>query len=211
MKKNWNKKRIIITTVICLVPILYGLILYRTLPDQVPTHWNFRGEIDGYSSKNMAVFGIPAFMALINLICQFALATDPKKEGHPRQLREVVSWMIPILSIVVTTMMLMAAQGKAVAVSKIMPILIGIIFVIIGNYLPKCHQNYTMGIKLPWTLASVENWNRTHRMAGPLWMLGGIIIILSALLDAPAVLFAVILVLALLPTVYSYYLYRKGI
>lgn len=90
-------------------------------------------------------------------------------------------------------------------------ILVGVVFIIIGNYLPKCRQSYTVGIKLPWTLDSEENWNRTHRMAGGLWMAGGAVLMLLSLLGQISVFIflPVVLVMTLVPTVYSYLLYRK--
>ena len=90
-------------------------------------------------------------------------------------------------------------------------ILVGVVFIIIGNYLPKCRQSYTVGIKLPWTLASEDNWNRTHRMAGGLWMVGGAVVLLMGLTGKAyvAVFLSVTAVMVLVPTIYSYLLYRK--
>ena len=90
--------------------------------------------------------------------------------------------------------------------------LMGIVFIVVGNYLPKCKQSYTVGIKLPWTLNDEENWNRTHRMGGKLWVASGIILLLSMLLPASAmvvVVLAVIGVAVFVPTVYSYLLFRE--
>ena len=92
-----------------------------------------------------------------------------------------------------------------------MPILMGLIFAIIGNYMPKCKQNYTIGIKIPWTLSSEENWNRTHRFAGRLWVVCGLVIILTAFLGGFELFLGIALVMALAPVLYSYALYRKGI
>ena len=91
--------------------------------------------------------------------------------------------------------------------------MVGILFVVIGNYLPKTKQSYTMGIKLPWTLASEENWNRTHRLAGFLWVIGGILLILLTLLRLwnTWTFLLVIIPMSVVPMIYSYLLYRKGI
>ena len=87
----------------------------------------------------------------------------------------------------------------------------GVLFLIIGNYLPKCKQNSTMGIKIPWTLSSEENWNRTHHMSGYLWMGAGIIGLIASLLGASAVCLPIFAVIIIIPTVYSYMLHKKGI
>ena len=92
-----------------------------------------------------------------------------------------------------------------------MPIFLGLLFAIIGNYLPKCKQNYTIGIKIPWTLHSEENWNRTHRFAGRIWVAGGLIIMLTGFYGSFVIFFSVTLLIALVPILYSFLLHRKGI
>ncbi|MBQ1580401.1 MAG: SdpI family protein, partial [Firmicutes bacterium] len=106
-----------------------------------------------------------------------------------------------------------AALGYTTPTETIVPVLVGILFVVIGNYLPKTKQSYTMGIKLPWTLASEENWNRTHRLAGFLWVIGGILLILLTLLRLwnTWTFLLVIIPMSVVPMIYSYLLYRKGI
>ena len=104
-----------------------------------------------------------------------------------------------------------SALGYKVAVGLIVPFIIGLLFIVIGNYLPKTKQSYTMGIKLPWTLDSEENWNRTHRLAGFLWVIGGVLFIIAALLKLDFwVDVVILLIMTLVPTVYSYVFYRRS-
>jgi len=93
----------------------------------------------------------------------------------------------------------------------VMPILVGLTLAIIGNYLPKCKQNYTIGIKIPWTLNSEENWNRTHRFAGRLWMVCGLAIMLTGFIGGFWVFLPIVLLMVLVPFLYSYILYRRGV
>ena len=212
--KNNNKKEIVIPTLLCLLPILAGLLLYDRLPETVATHFGANGEANGWSSRAFAVFGIPAFMAGINLLVWFALHTDPKKENMNPALRALAIWTVPALSVLLSGMTLGNALGYAMHVETAAPLLAGLLFIVIGNYLPKTKQSYTMGIRLPWTLASEENWNRTHRIAGFLWVFGGIAITLLTLLRIWSfwLPFALILILlVLVPSVYSFLLYKKGI
>ena len=102
-------------------------------------------------------------------------------------------------------------MGKSIRMEILVPLLLGVSLVAIGNYLPKCQQNYTIGIKIPWTLNSEENWNRTHRLAGFVWVMGGIIMILSAFWVGIWITIAVSAMMALIPVIYSYALHRKGI
>ena len=87
----------------------------------------------------------------------------------------------------------------------------GCIFIVIGNYFPKMKQSYTLGIKLPWTLESEENWYRTHRFAGYVFMAGGVFVMLAGFLEMIWIAFVTLLVVSALPTLYSYILYKKGI
>jgi uncharacterized membrane protein len=90
-------------------------------------------------------------------------------------------------------------------------ILMGILFILIGNYMPKTRQNYTIGIKVPWALDNEENWNRTHRLAGYLWVAGGLILVILALagLSNPVLMIGVVVVFTLVPAIYSWWLHAK--
>ena len=204
-------KTLIITSILTLLPILAGLYLWNTLPEQVPSHWDVNGEIDGWSSKPFFVFGLPSIMLAAQWLCVLVTAADPKKANHSGKVLHLVLWIIPVLSIVLSAMTYIAVLGHAVRVEVVMPLIIGLVFTIIGNYLPKCKQSYTVGIKIPWTLHSEENWNRTHRFAGRLWLVCGFGIMLTAFVGGFWVFLPIVLVMALAPTVYSYLLHRKGI
>ena len=206
-----NLKTLIITSIIILLPILAGLYLWNQLPEQIPTHWNAAGEVDGWSSKAFAVFGLPGILLAVQWLCMFGTAADPKKANHSEKIMHLVLWIIPVLSIVLGAVTYMTALGADVAVEMIMPLVIGLVFTIIGNYLPKCKQSYTIGIKIPWTLNSEENWNRTHRFAGRLWLVCGLGIMLTAFIGGFWLFLPITLVMVIVPMVYSYVLHRKGI
>ena len=206
-----NLKVLIISSIVTLLPIVAGLILWNQLPEQIPTHWNASGEIDGWSSKPFAVFGLPLIMVAAQWLCMLGTSADPKKENHPAKVLHLVLWIIPVLSVVLNTMTYMAALGKEVRIEVIMPILIGLILAIVGNYMPKCKQNYTIGIKIPWTLNSEENWNRTHRFAGWLWTFCGIALMLTGIIGGFWIFLFVVLLMVFAPILYSYLLFRKGI
>lgn len=208
-----NKKLLVLTTIVCLLPIVAGVILYPQLPDQIATHWGFDNEPNGWSGKAFAVFGLPGLMAAINLIMPLALAADPKNQNMSPVLLKICLWTMPVVSVLCSAMTLMYALGYEVNIVQFVPALIGVLFIFIGNYLPKTKQSYTMGIKLPWTLNSEENWNRTHRLGGFLWVLGGVAFIVLSIFRwwNLYVFFAILFVMVIVPSVYSYLLYRKGI
>jgi len=209
IKKNW--KTLLITSLILLVPMLAGILLWNQLPAQIPSHWNAAGEIDRWSSKAFAVFCIPLILLAAQWLCVIGTGADPKKANHSGKILQLVLWIIPILSIVLHVLTYMAALGNEVRMEVVMPVFIGLVLTIIGNYLPKCKQNYTIGIKIPWTLHSEENWNKTHRFAGWLWTFCGLVIMLTGFFGGFWIFFAIVLVMVLAPFLYSYHLHRKGI
>ena len=206
-----NLKVLILTTVVMLLPILAGLILWDQLPEQMPTHWNAAGEVDGWSGKAFAVFGLPLIMVAAQWLCMLGTAADPRKSNHSEKVLHLVLWIIPVLSVVLHAVTYATALGHAVPMEVVMPILIGLIFTIIGNYMPKCKQNYTIGIKIPWTLDNEENRNRTHRFAGWLWTFCGIAIMCTGFFGGFWVFLPITLLMALAPIIYSYVLHQKGL
>lgn len=208
IKKNFVK--IIISSVIILLPILAGLLLWDVLPEQVPTHFGPDGTADGWSSKPFAVFFMPAFIFAVHLICIFATSLDPKNKNITGKPFGLVLWICPALSVLTYTLMYLTALGYMVNVATVMMLFIGTVFVVIGNYLPKCRQNYTIGIKIPWTLNDEENWNATHRFAGILWVVCGFLLIACALFKFAWIIFlCTVAVMILSPMVYSYWYYKK--
>jgi uncharacterized membrane protein len=209
IKKHW--KTLLITSIITLLPIVAGLLLWNKLPEKMPTHWNAEGVVDGWSSKPFAIFGLPGIMLAAQWLCALGTGADPKKVNHPEKVLHLVLWIIPVLNNVLLAITYAVALGKQVRIDVILPVLIGLIFTIIGNYMPKCKQNYTIGIKIPWTLNSEENWNKTHRFAGILWVICGIVIMLTGFFGGIWIFFGIALLMVLAPMLYSYILHRRGV
>jgi len=203
------KKTLIITILITILPCFIGLLLWNRLPEQIPTHFNFKNEVDGYSSKPLAVFGIPLMMVLFQLTCAFATFNDPKKKYINSKLIHLILFIIPGCSILIVILSYGTALGYPINAGMLCNLLIGVLFLLIGNYMPKVKQNYTMGFKLPWTLNSEWNWNKTHRLAGWLWILGGLLLLGNAVLRSGLVLLIVIFLVTVIPGIYSFLLYQK--
>ncbi len=209
IKNNW--KLMVITSIVILLPILAGVILWNQLPEQIPSHWNAVGEVDGWSSKGFAVFGMPLILLAFQWICALGTGADPKKHNHSTKIQQLVLWIIPVISALLHAIVYAVALGKEVRMEVVMPVFIGLVLAVVGNYLPKCKQNYTIGIKIPWTLNSEENWNRTHRFAGRLWLVCGIAIMLTGFFGGVWVFLPIVLLMVLAPMIYSYILHRKGV
>ena len=210
MKKE-VKKTLILTTIITLLPILVGLFYWNQLPDKMATHFDLEGTPNGWSSKWFALIGIPAFLAVVNALCTILTETDPRRHKYPEKMMKLVYWICPVISWLCAGLTISYELGiEFVAMPKMASLLMGSMFVVIGNYLPKVKQNYYMGIKLPWTYSDEENWNRTHRMAGKLWVAGGIVLLLNFFLGITGVEIAVLVIMMVVPTVYSWAFSRKN-
>lgn len=203
------KKTLIVSSLTLLIPVIVGLLLWNKLPDPMPSHWNIHGEVDGWSSKAFTVFGLPALMLALQWVCIFASMADPKYQNYNPKMIKLMFWICPVIGLILCCMVYPQAMGYSVPIEIIMPLLMGVLFIIVGNWLPKCQQTYTMGIKLPWTFASEENWNATHRFGGKVWFFGGILTILTAFWGSFLLLIGILVVMVILPTIYSYLYYRK--
>lgn len=206
-----NKKQIFASSFVVLLPMLVGLCLWQYLPEQIPTHWNFSGEIDGWSSKGFGVFGLTGIILVAHLICILATAADPKHNNVSGKMLTLVYWICPVVSVFASAVSFATAFGAEIRMDVYPIVLVGVLFVVMGNWLPKCKPNYTVGIKLPWTIHSEDNWMRTHRMAGPVWIAGGFITLISSFLGKYGwiILTFVTVLLVAIPTVYSFLLYRR--
>ncbi len=203
-------RTLLITTLVCLLPLIFSAMVYADLPERVAIHFNTAGEPDKYASKAFAAFILPLLLTALNILLQIALKTDPKRDPEER-IYHISRYLIPSLTLFLSPLTLLIALGKPIEVQKIVPMAVSILLLIIGNYLPKCKQNYTIGIKLPWTLASQYNWKKTHRFAGWLWSAVSIAFILGLLLnlDAAPLFFIGIPILVIAPAIYSFVLYRR--
>ncbi len=207
-----NKWTVILSSVVTLLPIIYGLLVWDQLPESMVSHWGGDGVADGMAPKGFMVFGMPLIFLAVHWLCMLGMTLDKKNTQHNKKIVAIIFWMMPVLSIAISTAMYSIALEKEFNVFTVMPALIGVMFLFMGNYLPKTTRNRTMGIKLRWTVGNDENWQKTHRLGGRIWVAGGIMLILSAFLGiefAIGVMIAVIAVCVIAPTVYSYRLYKK--
>ena len=207
-----NKFTIIITSVIVLIPMLVGVAFWDALPEQVAIHWGASGEPDRWCAKAFAVYAVPLIMLALHWACLFATRFDKKNRNQNPKMMNITYWLVPAVSWVANGMTYADALGKDIDVIRLLPIIMGALFLFIGNYLPKCTPNRTVGIRIKWTLADEENWNATHRFGGKVWFIGAIVILASSLLPTKisvCVMIAATLAMALTPIIYSYRFYKK--
>ena len=207
-----NKATLILTSLLTLLPIPVGLLLWDQFPEVMTIHWGITGQADGFASAPMTVLGLPVLMLALHWLCIFFTSLDKKNQGRNQKMFRVVLWTVPVIS----NLSLLGLYAFALDIEfspvawTVVPM--GLLFAIMGNYMPKTRMNSTMGIKVPWTYSSEDNWNATHRFAGKVWMVGGILVALCALLPhlwAVSVMILAMVILCIVPIVYSYRFYKK--
>ena len=206
-----NLKTMIITSIVILLPIVVGLLLWDKLPAEMATHFGQNGEANGWSPKPVAVLGMPLFLLVIHWFCVAFTSADPKKQNISDKVFVLIMWLCPVISIAGNGATYMYALDNTINTMPMAMLLLGCIFLVIGNYMPKMKQSYTIGIKIPWALHSEENWNRTHRLGGYMYMLGGVMIIIAGFIQQFWLVPIEFIIAALVPVAYSFVLYKKGI
>ena len=207
-----NKFKTLVSSIVILLPILFGLIVWEKLPEKVATHWGPDGNPDQYSSKLFAVVCLPLIVFAIHWLCLLLSKLDPRNKEQHKKILGLVFWICPAVSLLCSAFTYFSAFDIEFNIGGICIAFLGILFIIIGNYMPKTKQNYTIGLKIPWTLDDEGNWNATHRFAGRLWVIGGILMLPLSFLPLKLLPLVLILVLPLVivPMVYSYRYYKKN-
>ena len=198
MIKN-NKWRLIISSIIIILPCVLGFFGDKALPD-------------GSMGSPLFFFFIPAVLLAIHWICMLIASAIDKNPSQSKKATEMIFWTIPALSLVVCGIMYAISLGYDSKIHIVILSVMALAFMITGNYMPKITRNRTLGIKIKWTLANDENWNATHRFGGKIFVLAGFLALLAIPLSPDAFPFVAIFLIvftALLPYAYSYRFYKK--
>jgi len=207
-----NPIMLIILIVVCAVAVY----AYVKLPadDQYPVHWSFSGQPDRYGSKVEAVSMGPVVSVLIYVLAVVLPGIDPKRRNYERFKNEYILLMQVIMGFLaaVYIISIMAAFGRQVNITLWVNAMLGVLFMVLGNYMSRIKQSWFVGIKTPWTLSSEKVWDKTHRFGGRMFVILGLIFVINAFvgfITNVAVFLMLLFGLALSPIVYSYILYRR--
>lgn len=200
---------------LALVAVGMSAAVYHRLPDTMAVHWDLDGNPNGWMPRAIgAAFG-PVMLVLMWLLLRFVPRIDPRAENYARfrEAYEVIVGSVLVLLLVVHGILLAVALGYHVSVARIVPALVGALFVVIGNMMPLVRPNWWFGIRTPWTLSNDRVWTRTHRLAGYAMASGGVVMIVAAL-ALPArfgvpVLVAVAVASTFGPALYSYLTWKR--
>ena len=188
-----NKKMIILTSIVTLLPIVIGLLLWNQLPQLMATHFNFNGQPNGYSSKTFTVFVLPLILLVIHLFCVIGTSIDPKSKNINKKIFSIVLWISPLISLLVCSCIYGYALGYITNISFLTELMI----------------NYTVGIRTSWALDDPDNWYHTHRFGGKCMVIGGILLIVLSPFMNLFIFFIFVFIPVLLPIIYSYLYFRK--
>lgn len=194
------------------VPIVLAIWFWPTLPDPMPSHWNSAGEVDGYMSKFWGVALLP-LIAIGSWGLMKAIPYMSPKGFRTEKFTDVVQlFQVTIVAFMslIAVLVLLAAAGFDIRMNQLVFAASGVLLAVIGNYLTKVRKNFFIGIRTPWTLASDEVWNRTHRLGGKLFVLAGVVMVIGSLFSvSPAWVIGFVIVCGLYPMLYSYLIYRR--
>lgn len=197
-----------------IIAILTSFYFYANFPEQVATHWNFEGQVDGYSSRAVGAFSIPLLMLGLYIMFLALPYIDPKKERYEEfsKVYHIFKGLIIGFMLVLYMATDLANLGYPIDIGIVVPTMIGILFIIMGYYMGKIKPNWFMGIRTPWTLSSENVWHKTHQVGGWLFAGLGVVMLLTPLLPRIAIIpvfFIAIIITVVGSFTYSYFIYRK--
>lgn len=194
---------------ISLLPIVYGGLLWQYLPQQLPIHFGIDGQPDQYAPKLIAVIGLPVLIITVN----YVIIRSMKNKGIDNQkVFTVLIWSLPLLLNVVQIVAFMHALNYHINIGSVILPVIGLLFIVLGNYLPKTTPNYMVGIRLPETLHNSENWQKTNRLGGFTMVFAGFILLITGIIGnmiAVIGLIVAMVITILVPAVYASWLAHR--
>lgn len=200
--------------VIALIPFIYLAYIWNSLPETIPTHWNLNGEIDNWGKKTTLIL-IPFLLSGLTYgIFLLVPLIDPKKkiQAMGNKYHYLKFLMILFMSFL-AVFIIYSVKEQSITNINIIFIAVGLLYIILGNYMKTIKANYFIGIRTPWTLENESVWKKTHTLAGKFWLLGGLAIIISSIITEKefngTFFLAITIVMVLAPIIYSFIEYKK--
>lgn len=196
-----------------LLPFIYLAYLWNSLPEEVPIHWNYKGEIDNWGTKYSLIGVVFLLPVLTYVLMLFIPKIDPKNRIELMGNKYYqIKFILVLFMSVLAFFILHSSQSQTLSSPNIVLVLIGFLFMALGNYFKEIKQNYFLGIKTPWTLESEEVWKLTHILAGKLWIVGGLLIVIFSLVISEDINFYLFItitaIITIVPIVYSYRIFK---
>ncbi len=204
----------VLSIIFVLIPAAFSFYFFKHFPESVPIHWNIAGQPDNWSSPAFAAFFFPVLILGIYLLFLFIPLIDPKRERYEqfKNVYHIFKTVIIVFMSLIYFATSLNAIGYNIPISSVVPTMVGILFVIIGNYMSKIKSNWFVGIRTPWTLSSEEAWNKTHRLGGKIFILGGLLMASEAFVPLSwrmPIFVSIIILITVGTTGGSYIIYLK--
>ncbi|MEO6613564.1 MAG: SdpI family protein [Chitinophagaceae bacterium] len=203
---------------VAIAPAIYLALVWNRLPGRIAMHFNLRGNPDRFGNKQELILLTVVFI-VINLLVYFLLTNihrlDPKRYAadNKERLRRIAFAVSVFMSAILFAIIYSSISGSTKPMMGFIFSGVGLLFAIIGNYLPNLKPNYFAGLRLPWTLEDPDNWKKTHALAGKLWFAGGLLLAIICLFTPPVVsiviFFIVMAVIVIIPCIFSYRLFKQ--
>ncbi len=211
---NYLKKELPIL-IILLIPLITAVFLYPYIPDQVPIHWNVKGEIDDYSSKAFGTFLLPVLNIILYVLFLVLPKIDPKRANYRKfdSSYTIIRYSLHIFLTILFGVTIVISLGFPVNIGKWVAASVAVLFVVMGNTIGRVRHNYFVGFRFPWTLDNEEVWKKTHQFGAKAMVLGGVVALIGAILTNGSLSFTILMLGIIIPmivvTIYSYMIYKK--
>ncbi len=212
------KVAIAIALCVLFIPVLYLLKVYSGLPQIVPVHFDVQGKPNDYGDKSILLI-TTALLSVVGMCIFFLLRNihkiDPKKNvQYNANTFNKIAMAIVVFMAVINVIIISSTVNSSFETGKLLMPLLGIFFAFMGNVMFSLKPNYFVGIRLPWTLESEDNWRKTHQLAGKIWFAGGLLITILSLIfsfDFPELFFfSIIAIMTFIPMIFSFIEFRKN-
>lgn len=209
LKRDWP------VLLILLIALIVAFLVYPSMPDRVPIHWNVNGEVDNYGSREFGTFFLPILNVLMYVLFIVMPNFDPKKANYKKfdSSYLTIRYSMHIFLALLFGLTVAASLGYPVNIGKWVAAGVAVLFIAMGNTMGRVRHNYFVGFKFPWTLANEDVWKRTHQVGAKAMVAGGILSLIGVILTSGSlsfiILMAGIFVPMILVTIYSYMIYKR--
>lgn len=209
-------KKHLFPLILIVLSMIAWIIAFPHLPSQIATHWDLKGNANGYSSRVGAMLSMVGLLVFLYVLFIFLPKIDPKNANYKYFTRgyRIIMNALLFIFFILNLLIILYSLGYPIPMSSLAPFIIGGIFIVLGNFLQTVRTNFFIGIRTPWTLSNDKVWRKTHRFGGKIMFLAGVVIMISALVPqswmGPIIIVSIVLSVGL-PIIYSYLLFKKEI
>ncbi|GGH78638.1 putative membrane protein [Pullulanibacillus pueri] len=202
--------------ILILLSVIAWLVAWPYLPSEIATHWNAKGEVNGYSSRFGATLIMNGLLIFLYFLFLVLPKVDPKKNNYRLFSKSytIISNTVLVIFFILSLLTLLYSLGYPIPMAGLSPFIVGAIFIVLGNFMQTIRPNFFLGVRTPWTISNENVWRKTHRLAGKFMFIAGIIIILSVFFPdnwESAIIITCAVLSVGIPACYSYWVYKNEI